>query len=35
LMQRCGHYDHFIFARDYSGRERVVQMRKKMLRSDA
>jgi len=35
LMRQCGQYDCFRCTQDYSGRDRVVQMRKKMLRMDA
>ncbi len=32
LMEHCGQYDQFVCIPDYGGRDRVVQMRKKMLR---
>ena len=32
LMKQCGQYDGFVCTQDYGGRDRVVQMRKKMLR---
>lgn len=35
LMIQCGHYDNFVCRKDYSGYDRVVEMRKKMLREDA
>jgi release factor glutamine methyltransferase len=35
IMQQCGHYDRFTCTQDYSGLDRVVQMRKKMLRMKA
>jgi release factor glutamine methyltransferase len=35
IMTQCGHYDNFVCQKDYSGADRVVEMRKKMLRGDA
>ena len=35
IMQQSGQYDRFMCTQDYSGRDRVVQMRKKMLRMKA
>jgi release factor glutamine methyltransferase len=35
IMQACGHYHQFDCKKDYGGNDRVVQMRKKMLRTDA
>jgi len=35
LMKQCGQYDRFSCTQDYRGRDRVAQMRKKMLRMDA
>jgi release factor glutamine methyltransferase len=34
IMTQCGHYDHFVCRKDYRGDDRVVEMRKKMLRDD-
>lgn len=34
IMTQCGHYDHFVCRKDYSGYDRVVEMRKKMLRDN-
>jgi len=33
MIQQCGQYDQFRCILDYSGRDRVVEIRKKMLRS--
>jgi release factor glutamine methyltransferase len=35
MMKQCGQYDRFVCTRDYGGRDRVVQMGKKMLRREA
>jgi release factor glutamine methyltransferase len=35
IMTQCGHYDNFGCRKDYNGYDRVVEMRKKMLRDDA
>ena len=35
IMTQCGHYDNFVCRKDYSGNDRVVEMRKKMLRDDS
>lgn len=34
IMIQCGHYGNFVCRKDYSGYDRVVEMRKKMLRDD-
>jgi release factor glutamine methyltransferase len=35
LMRECGRYENFRCKKDYRGHDRVIQMRKKMLRTDA
>ena len=35
IMTQCGHYDNFMCQKDYSGNDRVVEMRKKMLRDES
>ena len=34
IAEKCDQYEHFQCTKDYSGYDRVVQMRKKMLRTD-
>jgi release factor glutamine methyltransferase len=34
IAEKCGQYEHFRCSKDYGGYARVVQMRKKMLRTD-
>ena len=35
LMRECGRYENFLCKKDYRGHDRVIRMRKKMLRTDA